>query len=111
MTDDRQIRSEKLTGVFVSDELKTFGWDTESSGGALCIDHAFIYLFLKALGMEQDLLFEISYHRCLKTGATPSISPVFIQTFLHNFSKFNPYFIMQGLGIRQCLCTSYSKDQ
>ena len=70
MTDDRQIRSEKLTGVYVSGERKTFEWDTETSGGAPCKDHALIYLFLKVLGMEQDLLFEISYHRYryLKTG-------------------------------------------
>ena len=69
MTDDRQAH-----WSFRIRWAKTFGWDTESSGGAPCKDHAFIYLFLKILGMEQDLLFEISYHRCLKTGATPLLA-------------------------------------
>ena len=83
MTDTNSIR--KAHWSFRIRWAKNFGWDTESYGGAPCKDHAFIYLFLKVLGMEQDLLFEISYHRCLKTPP-PSIGPVFIQTFLHTFS-------------------------
>ena len=65
MTDTNSIR--KAHWSFRIRWAKNFGWDTESYGGAPCKDHAFIYLFLKVLGMEQDLLFEISYNRCLKT--------------------------------------------